>query len=287
MDKLIEVKDMMAGAIGKSRMLKEGILKGNWDKIVGELSKKTQVLYLKEKTLFIGVEGSIWVQHMTLEKKKIIEKVNKFLGGLYITDLGFKIREKPVEDLFKDGKEGMEYKLDLDRIELTSEDKREIEKEIEGIKDLEIKKKTRFLLEKSIKRKRYLKLHGYKICKCGASFNSPGSLCAICLNEKTLELERNLIQGFKKNRYLKYSTIDTTTDKFKGLNEKEYERIKLKKLSKIKKDIDIYNQLGKNHLVRDLARRYLVIEIGETNVEKIEKRLDEFIDVLKKKEWKK
>ena len=49
MKNTIKVKDIINNSIAKSRRLREGILKGNWDKIVGELCKKTAPLYIREK----------------------------------------------------------------------------------------------------------------------------------------------------------------------------------------------------------------------------------------------
>ena len=85
MDKnLVDVRDLMEAAITKSRLLKEGILKSEWDKIVGELSKKSFVIFLKQGKLFVGVENSIWIQQMNFQKQSIIKKTNEFLGGDYI-----------------------------------------------------------------------------------------------------------------------------------------------------------------------------------------------------------
>jgi len=176
---LVDVKDMMEEAITKSRLLKEGILKSEWDKIVGDLSKKSFVIFLKKGKLFIGVENSIWIQQMNFQKQSIIKKTNEFLGGNYVDEIIFKIGKKDTEDYFLNETENADL-IDLDRVELTDEEYLQMEEELREIEDDLIKKQTRVVLEKSYKRKKYLKLHGYKKCKCGIYYSSPEPMCYVC-----------------------------------------------------------------------------------------------------------
>jgi hypothetical protein len=201
---LVDVSDLMGAAIIKSRLLKEGILKSEWDKIVGDLSKKSFVIFLKDGKLFVGVENSIWMQQMSFQKQSIIDKTNEFLGGNYIKELIFKIGKKDTKEYFLDEeiKDELEV-IDLDTVSLTPEEYKEIELELEEIKDENIKKYTKVVLEKSYKRKKYLVLHGYKKCGCGVYYSSKEPMCAICMNKKVLELEETLMRAFKNKKLLK------------------------------------------------------------------------------------
>jgi hypothetical protein len=278
---LVEVSDLMEVAITKSRLLKEGILKSEWDKVVGELSKKSFVIFLRDGKLFVGVENSIWIQQMNLQKQVIIEKINDFLGGNYINDLVFKIGKKKTEDYFLDDDDNLsedDEKMDLDTITLTSEEYLEIEKELEEIKGDHIRHMTKGVLEKSYKRKKYLKLHGYKPCQCGIYYKSKEPMCAICMNKKVLEVEETLMKAFKNKELLKYPQA---VKEIENLTEKEYKRIKLKKLSKIKKDIDIYLKDRKSEQAFELAKLYFTIDLGNLDDDYIEKRVKEFIEILK------
>ncbi|MGB6128948.1 MAG: DUF721 domain-containing protein [Psychrilyobacter sp.] len=275
---LVDVSDLMDVAITKSRLLKEGILKSEWDKIVGELSKKSFVIFLKNGKLFVGVENSIWIQQMNFQKQSIIKKTNEFLGGNYVSEIIFKIGKKDTKDYFL--KETPKNdSIDLDSVTLTAEEYLQIEVELKEIKDDFIKKQTKIVLEKSYKRKKYLKLHGYKQCKCGVYYSSPESMCAICTNKEVLKLEETLMKAFKNRKMLKYSQAVKVIE---DLTEKEYNRIKLKKLSKIKKDIDIYLKNRKDDIAFELSKLYFTIDLGELKDEHIEKRAEEFIQLLKK-----
>lgn len=275
---LVDVSDLMEAAITKSRLLKEGILKSEWDKIVGELSKKSFVIFLKQGKLFVGVENSIWIQQMNFQKQSIIVKTNEFLGGDYVSEIIFKIGKKDTKDYFLNEKE-RDDSIDLDSVILTAEEYLQMEEELKEIKDDFIKKQTKVVLEKSYKRKKYLKLHGYKQCKCGIYYSSPEPMCAICMNKEVLKLEETLMKAFKDRKMLKYSQAVRGIE---DLTEKEYNRIKLKKLSKIKKNIDIYLRDRKDEMAFELSKLYFIIDLGELEDEYIDRRAEEFIQLLKK-----
>ena len=126
---LVDVSDLMEVAITKSRLLKEGILKSEWDKIVGELSKKSFVIFLKQGKLFVGVENSIWIQQMNFQKQSIIKKTNEFLGGNYVSEIIFKIGKKDTKDYFLDEKE-RDDSIDLNSVTLTDEEYLQMEEEL-------------------------------------------------------------------------------------------------------------------------------------------------------------
>jgi len=282
MNEIVTISDMMKKSIVKSRQLKEAMLKSEWEKIVGDLSKKSHVIYLKQGKLFVGVENSIWIQHMNFQKKLLIEKINVFLGGEYIIDIIFKIGKKTPNEYFleDDGEAEESESINLDEISLTPDEYLEIEKELEGIEEEKIKIQTKKIIEKSFKRKKYLKLHGYKRCSCGAYFKSKGLKCAVCTNRDTLELEENLMKAFANYRLLKY---EGALKEIPTLTEKEYKRIKLKKLSKIKKNIDIYMREKKSEQALYCAKIYFKIDLGQLDDDYIEKKATEFIEIIRRK----
>ena len=65
MMELANVGMMIDSAIGKSRKLKEGILKARWQEISGKVFEKSSILYIKEKILYIAVE-TVSYTHLTL-----------------------------------------------------------------------------------------------------------------------------------------------------------------------------------------------------------------------------
>ena len=211
-------------------------------------------------------------------KKRDYKKINELFGGEYVKELIFKIGKKNTEDYFlEDNEEIYEEEIDLDNIKLTEEEYIKIEKELEKIEDKEIKKRTKDILEKSYKRKKYLKLHGYRKCQCGIYYSSKEPKCAICMNKEVLKLEETLMKAFKNKKLLNYLQAK---EKFKNLTEKEYERIKMKKLSKIKKNIDIYIKSKNFDQALELSKLYLTIDLGSLDKGYIDKRAKEFLEIM-------
>jgi hypothetical protein len=99
------------------------------------------------------------------------------------------------------------------------------------------------------------------------------------MNKEVLKLEEVLMRAFKDGKMLKYSQAVKVIE---SLTEKEYNRIKLKKLSKIKKNIDIYLRDRKDNMAFELSKLYFRIDLGELEDEYIERRAEEFIQLLKK-----
>ena len=61
-----------------------------WQEIVGEhISKNTETVSIQRGTLKIKVISAVWRQELQLQKKTIIEKLNKKLNKNIIKDIRF------------------------------------------------------------------------------------------------------------------------------------------------------------------------------------------------------
>ena len=83
------VKDIVGDALKSSRLLKQGIIKGNWEKIVGkDLGRKTYVVGVKDRVLYVNTENPVMLHQLSFMKGTMLEEVNKFLEMEYIKDKG-------------------------------------------------------------------------------------------------------------------------------------------------------------------------------------------------------
>lgn len=190
-EKLSNVSEMIDVAIGKSRKLKEGILKSEWENIVGKICEKCQPDYIKDGILYIRAEGNVFIHHLSLEKGKYIEKINSYFKEEIIRDI-----------VIKTGK------LDENREEyLVHEEKKEPEIENESILEKEhqnfnILEKVAYLQKIAMEREKYLLSQGFKKCKvCGMLFEGEEDFCRVCLDngsaKKYLSSNGNLSKGEK------------------------------------------------------------------------------------------
>ena len=95
------VKDIVGDALKSSRLLKQGIIKGNWEKIVGkDLGRKTYVAGVKDRVLYVNTENPVMLHQLSFMKGTMLEEVNKFLEMEYIKDIMFRVKKREVEDFF-------------------------------------------------------------------------------------------------------------------------------------------------------------------------------------------
>ena len=61
-----------------------------WDTVVGEVvSSVTKAEKVESGTLFVRVDTSVWRQELHMQKKEIINKINKKIGTKAIGDIRF------------------------------------------------------------------------------------------------------------------------------------------------------------------------------------------------------
>ena len=176
-EKLNNVGEMIDTAIDKSKKLKEGILKSEWEKIVGRLVNDSQPEYIKDGVLTIIVESPLFVHHFTGKKEHYIKEINKYFGKNIINDINI-----------KNGKLNKDREIYLNK----QEEKEEVKVEKEEIEPLTITatgiaKKINKLQEMAEERERYLLSKGYKKCKgCGVIFEpiENEEFCMVCITAK-------------------------------------------------------------------------------------------------------
>ena len=63
-------------------------LGNSWDKIVGKIiAKHTQNLKVKNRILYINVDSSVIRNELMLARSKLIDSINKEMGGKMIDDI--------------------------------------------------------------------------------------------------------------------------------------------------------------------------------------------------------
>lgn len=175
---ITSIKVAIEEAVIKSRKLKEGIIKGRWREVVGDLNKKSQPLFIRDETLYVLVENSIFLHHMNMNKNKYMEKIEDILKDRYVKDIKFKISsienniQISADDMYiNSNKEDEAVESSGDKIKIDSLD--DIEASIQRLKSMSKKRET-FLLKKGCKRCK----------KCGMIFEMDRDLCVFCSKKK-------------------------------------------------------------------------------------------------------
>ena len=253
------VKDIVGDALKSSRLLKQGIIKGNWEQIVGkDLGRKTYVAGVKERVLYVNTENPVMLHQLSFVKGNMLEEVNKFLGIDYIKDIMFRVKKRGVEDFFDD--EIPEDKFEPNEIKLNSGYKNFIEEETSVIEDPEIRNRIKKIMELSKKKEKFLLDEGNKKCEnCGVIFSGSGKICINCYNEQRKIKIAEIYEEIKENPYIVYKDIFKILP---DLREEEYEDIRVKIKERVK--ILMYKEINRDNEdeFRYYARIYFILETG-------------------------
>lgn len=265
------VKDIVGDALKSSRLLKQGIIKGNWEKIVGkDLGRKTYVAGVKDRVLYVNTENPVMLHQLSFMKGTMLEEVNKFLEMEYIKDIMFRVKKREVEDFFDEETE--EDNFEPSQIKLNSSYKEFIEDETSVIEDSEIRNRIKKIMELSKKKEKFLLDEGNKKCKnCGVIFSGSGKICINCYNEHRKNKIAEIYEEIKDNPYLVYKDILKILP---DLREEEYEDIR----SKIKERVKflMYKEINKDNEeeFRYYARIYFILETGIKDKFEIERLIN-------------
>ncbi|MDO4588351.1 MAG: DUF721 domain-containing protein [Fusobacterium sp.] len=223
MMELTNVGMMIDSAIGKSRKLKEGIIKARWQEISGKLFEKSSILYIKDKTLYIAVENSAILHFMQLKKDEYIKKINSLFKDKVVDNLSFFISRIVIDREL--------YNMYMDNNNLSGDGY--FEDEDIDFKHLNIQEKIEHLRKSAERREKYLLEKGYKKCKeCGSLFLGEEELCKICRlklkadDEMYIYLEdEKIISGKDVIAIIDYIHLNNEVNKEFLENEKKLKKI--------------------------------------------------------------
>ena len=280
-----QLKEMVETAISKSRKLKEGILRAKWENIAGELSKKSEALYIKNRVLYVAAENSMWIQHLNFKKLDLLNRCNDVLGDSYLVDIFFKAGKISLENKFMTVSD-VEEEYDPQKIELSQEEIGEIRIGLVDIEDLEIREKLFRIQLNAKKKEKFLLAHGYKICSnCHTLHNSSEELCTVCENKLRQEIQEKVFALFRKNlesgQPLRYQQA---LQEIQSLSFEEFELIKKRKLDKIYKQMWNSYRKGDRESLAEFCREYFIIELESEDYNLVNSKAMEYIKRLERGE---
>lgn len=254
------VKGIVTDALKKSRLLKQGLIQGNWSKIVGkELAKKSYVAMIKNQILIVHVENSVWLQQFSFMKRDLLEKTNDFLDLDYIRDIQFKVSPMNMGNYFKNDIE--EKRFEPDKVYLDRGTLDKVEVIGEKIEDDEIKEKIKKLMILSKKREKFLleEENNSKCIDCGVLFKGSGKRCTTCENRLRNQKLELIFEYIKLKPNVKFREMNVV---LKDLRETEFEDIKEKIKTRCNIEMHKYIHTDEIDKYRDKARIYFALETG-------------------------
>lgn len=90
-----EVLKRQIGAFGRGKFAHTASIQQSWRKAVGpSVAKHSQVLFLKEGILHVGVESSTWLNELHLIRTQILNQIKKAVPDIALSDIKIKIVSK-------------------------------------------------------------------------------------------------------------------------------------------------------------------------------------------------
>jgi len=133
-----DVLESFLSRSGLKRRIQEQKILDLWEKVVGQaVAERTEPIRVQNRVLQVKVDSSVWMQQLQFMKSLILQKFQQQLGGNFLQDLRFFIGELKPAAKGKSEEEGQGMKSPDGAVK--EEERRWIEKEVEGVRDPEMR----------------------------------------------------------------------------------------------------------------------------------------------------
>ncbi len=114
-----------------------------WEEIVGDkIAQHAQAYRVKKDTLFVTTSSPVWAQELSLIKKDLVSKINKYLRQEKIRDIRFLPR-----GITSKGENSLaDTAQDLNKTALTKKEKKKIEETVEQLEEGQLKEGLKRIL---------------------------------------------------------------------------------------------------------------------------------------------
>ncbi|MDO9535699.1 MAG: DUF721 domain-containing protein [Bacillota bacterium] len=186
-----------------------------WEKVAGEhVAQYTRPVKIKEETLFVEVNDSIWVYHLNMLQEKIIDEFNEHVGSKMISKIKFinedfyarELSEKRQESANLTEKNHFSHN---GHINLAPKEEEEIERALQLSPEY-FRNQLRIIFKKSFLRDKWKKEKGAISCRvCNDPFFKKypdDEFCPYCL-QKIVSWMKILKNVFYNSPWIKYNAV--------------------------------------------------------------------------------
>lgn len=146
-----------------AKQIKGQMIIDAWPEAVGfYIASKAKAIMFEDGVLFIWVQDSVWAQHLSLQKREIVKKINRAVRTNILIDIRSQVggKEPVCQQINK-----VEVKVNWREQELDVEILKRIEKAFEGtLLPQDLEKNIRDFFISQQKRIQWYKMDGYPLC---------------------------------------------------------------------------------------------------------------------------
>jgi predicted nucleic acid-binding Zn ribbon protein len=180
---LAGVLESVINPMESAAKIHESLALAYWPRVAGaQAAAATQVDQVRDGVLIVRTKSAVWSHELTLHKARLLQGLNRMLGGRYITDILFRAQgidrvETPHEPDTPTGEE-------LAAVPLEPAEKVELRARLQAlytIPDDRIRQTIATRLVQEAKLRHWRLEHGWRVCpRCEAAHNTDHRLCPIC-----------------------------------------------------------------------------------------------------------
>uniref|UniRef100_UPI0025DF7D0E DUF721 domain-containing protein n=1 Tax=uncultured Veillonella sp. TaxID=159268 RepID=UPI0025DF7D0E len=175
-------------ALSKLNLLEQyklNTLVHKWRDVVGDvIADHTKIVSIKPPDMVISADNSMWMQELQMQKRRIIESINKYYHQEVIKDIRFIMKRQSYVKANTDtsislpDEQIITKRINFADIVLSKEDVDAIDKSLEQTDNEELRAAFRKVQITARKREIYLEQHGYHRCgRCGMHMQSKRDIC--------------------------------------------------------------------------------------------------------------
>ena len=180
----------MAGALGSAinrlpsaGQIRESLALAYWPKAVGaQASAASEADSVRDGVLIVRTKSSVWSHELALHKARILQNLNRMLGGNIIRDIVFR-----AQGLTKKEEPAAEQDLSvetLNAVVLEPSERSELRSKLQDLIHIEndhIRNSIATRLTLDTKLKHWQLENGWKLCtRCSAAHKTDYALCPVC-----------------------------------------------------------------------------------------------------------
>lgn len=167
--------------------IRESLALAYWRRVAGpQAAAATQSECVRDGVLFVRTKSSVWSHELMLYKARLLQGLNRLLGGNVIHDIVFRAQGVPPPE--PEPEPESPTLEDLDLVILTPEERIELRARLEAlisIPDDRVRHGIAVRLSHEAKLRHWRLERGWKVCRrCDALHKTDPPLCPICRLEK-------------------------------------------------------------------------------------------------------
>ncbi len=179
--------NVLGGAINRmdsAAQVRQSLALAYWERAVGaQAAAASEAESVRDGVLIVRTKSSVWSHELALHKSRILQNLNRMLGGAIIREIIFratgvtaKVEAVPETDT--------PTQEDLQRVALNADEKAELREKLNALIHIpndHIRQTIATRLTLDAKFRHWQLEHGFRICRrCDALHKTPYAVCPVC-----------------------------------------------------------------------------------------------------------